>query len=278
MRSLPRFTRFVFSAGVAAALAGCATVSTLAEHGSLTASTKMSSSVFLDPTARADQTVFLQVRNTTDKGSIGLSSALAQAIQAKGWTVVDDPAKANVILQVNVLQAGEIKQNALQAALLNGYGGVLGSAGVGAATAALAGGDVRAVGATGLAVGAADYVGSLLVKDVTYSVITDVRVLQRGKPGQTFTVTHNVNANSGTSANEGDYRSRVLSALLGGSSQSQSSGSSVSESTGESYTEKSDYKIHQTRVVSYADKANLTWDEALPAIKKGLVNTLSGLF
>jgi len=276
--TIPRILRTLAVMIGFATLAGCATTTTLIEHHSLQASTKMSSSIFLDPIANADHRVFLQVHNTTDKGGIGLTPALDAAIQAKGWRIVDDPAQAKVVLQVNVLQAGKIQQNALQAALGGGYGGVLGSGIAGAGIAALSGGGATAIGGAGLAVGAADWVGGLLVKDVTYSVITDVRVLQRGAPGQTFAVTHNTSANSGAASQSGDPRMRLLGALLGQGNAGTSTGSNVASNTGESYTEQSQYKIHQTRVVSYANQANLDWQDAEPAIRQGLVNTLSGLF
>lgn len=262
------------------ALSGCATVSTLAEHHSLEASTKMSSSIFLDPVANADHLVFVQVHNTTDKGSMNLQQGLDQAITDHGWRVVDDPAQAKVILQVNVLQAGKIKKDALQSALAGGYGGVLGSGAVGAGVAALSGANAVGVGSAGLAVGAADWVGSMLVSDVTYSVITDVRVLQRGANGQTFTVHHNVNSNSNDSGAQSTATSRaqVLGALFGVRPQGQSSATNTNESTGESYNTQSQYMIHQTRVVSFANQANLDWKDAEPVIRKGLINTLSGLF
>jgi hypothetical protein len=44
------------------------------------------------------------------------------------------------------------------------------------------------------------------------------------------------------------------------------------------YAEESDYKIYQTRIGSTANKVNLAFEEALPELKKGLVNSISGLF
>ncbi len=191
---------------------------------------------------------------------------------------MNDPAQAKVILQVNVLQVGKIQPDALQSALGGGYGAVLGSGVAGAGIAALSGGGGTAIGAAGLGVGAADWVGGLLVKNVTYSVITDVRVLQRGAKGQTFTVTHNTSANSGTASQSGDVRARLLGALLGQSGSATGTGNNIASNTGKSYTEQSQYKIHQTRVASYANQANLDWKDAEPVIRQGLVNSLSGLF
>lgn len=258
------------------ALSGCATLGTVIGHSDLEVSTKMSSSVFLMPMAKSERTVFLQFHNTTDKGRIGIEPALRKKINARGWQIVSDPERAKVIVQVNVLQAGEMSPSALEASLAGGYGSVVGSAAVGAGATAVAGGSGRAVAGAGLLVGAADFIGGLMVENVTISVITDIRLLQRGEDGETFKTHHNVGAASGSQS--GNLQQRILTAILGGSTAATSTGSNVSTSTRQSYTTESEFMIHQTRVVSYANQANLTWKEAEPKLKDGLVNVLSGLF
>lgn len=258
------------------ALSGCATLGTLLGHNDLEVSTKMSSSIFLMPMAKSERTVFLQFHNTTDKGKIGIEQGLRKKIQASGWQIVSNPENAKVIMQVNVLQAGEMSPSALEASLAGGYGSVVGSAAVGAGAAAVAGGSGRAVGAAGLLVGAADFIGGLMVENVTISVITDVRLLQRGEDGQTFKTRHNVGAASGSSV--GNMKQRILSAILGVNSTGTTAGSNVSTQTQQSYVTESEFMIHQTRVVSYANQANLTWKEAEPKLRDGLVNVLSGLY
>lgn len=282
MLSLKAAATSIGVTALAVTLSGCATVATVATHGSLEASTKMSSSVFLDPIAKSERTVFVQVHNTTDQSQLPLEQQLIPAIQARGWNVVDDPAAAKVVLQVNVLQAGKIQPNALQSALGAGYGaGILGSAGLAASTAALAGGGGTAIGGAALGLGAADFVGGLLVKNVTYSVITDVRVMQRGAPGQKFTVQHNTGVNAGSASVSGQSpQVQIISALLGGTSaiNATTGTSNVGSTTTQSYTEQSDFKIHQTRIVSSANQVNLGWDKAEPVVVQGLTNSIAGLF
>lgn len=269
----------VFCCASLLTLGGCGTVTTLAEHHSLEVSTKMSSSIFLDPTAQAQQTVFLQIRNTTDETGLDLATPLAAALQAKGWQVVTDPAQAHAILQVNVLQAGKTKQDALQAALAGGYGGVLGSAALGAGVAALAGANGYGIGGAGLATGAADYVGSLLVKDVLYAVITDVRVLERGAPGQKFTVTNNSVENNGTATGTAaNPFAAAMQAFSGQLSPGASTTGTQASTTTQTYTTQSDFKTLQTRIISSAEQANLEWKDAEPVLQQGLVRSISGLF
>ena len=266
----------------AAILAGCATVTTAVEHRNLKASSKMSSSVFIDPVSPSQQTVLVQVRNTTDKPDFQIAQPLIASIQSKGWRLVDDPDAATLILQVNILQAGQAEANAVQAALASGYGGgLLGSAALGGAAAALGGANGYGIGGGALAVGAADYVGSLLVKSVYFSAITDVRVLVRGKPGQTYTVTHSA-SNDGNSASGGATQAGQLaalaSALRGGPAAGAVDSNVQSQSTSQSYTETSDRKILQTRIISTAEQVNLKWEEAVPALRDGLVSSIGGLF
>ena len=43
------------------------------------------------------------------------------------------------------------------------------------------------------------------------------------------------------------------------------------------YSEKSDWKIYQTRVLSSANKVNLDFNDAAEALKSGLVQSISGI-
>lgn len=267
---------------VAAVLSGCTTLTTLVEHHDLQVSTRMSSSLFMNPVAQDDRTVYVQVQNTNDKGDFGLGSALSAMIQSQGWTVVTDPAKAQVILQIGVLQAGRIQVQTLQSALLKGYGSVLATAAVGAGAAALAGGSGTVIGGTALGLGTADYVGGLLVRNEIFSVIADVRVSQRGKPGQLFTVTNKTAIQNAPAENPGANPTPAGTATTAASAApvvpTQPANGAVTSTITQSYTTQTEYQIQQTRVICFANRANLTWPEAMPAIRQGLANTLAGLF
>ncbi|TLS68729.1 hypothetical protein FEF65_03265 [Mariprofundus erugo] len=61
-------------------LSGCAATQTAISKRNLDVQTKMSSTVFLDPVAPEKMTIFVQVRNTSDK-QLELDGAIRTAIQ-----------------------------------------------------------------------------------------------------------------------------------------------------------------------------------------------------
>ena len=85
------------------------------------------------------------------------------------------------------------------------------------------------------------------VKDVNYAMITDIQVSERTN-GPIYQKTKS-NLKQGTSAQ-----------------------------TVQQYSEKTNFKRYRTRVVSNADKVNLKFAEARPALEQGLVQAISGIF
>jgi hypothetical protein len=79
------------------------------------------------------------------------------------------------MLQANVLQAGEISEQDLNSARTSGYGGAV----IGALLGAGLHNGWGAVAAGGLAGGLISVAADALVKDVTISVIVDVRISER---------------------------------------------------------------------------------------------------
>jgi hypothetical protein len=97
--------------------------------------------------------------------------------------------------------------------------------------------------------GAADFVGGLMVKDVYFAAITDIQLSQRARPGQKITLQSQQNLAQGNSG--GDRLS---------------------------YEEQVDWKRYRTRVMSSANKANLDWEDAEPELTSALVQVVSGMF
>lgn len=229
-------------------LSACSTTATLIEKRNLDVQTKMSDSIFLDPVSLNKQTVFVQIRNTSDKSDFDIRQPLIDAIQARGWQVVSDPDTANFMLQANILSVGMSDKTAAERALHSGYGGILGSVALGAGVSAVTGGSGRNMGAAGLALGAVDFVGGLMVKDVYFAAITDIQLSQRARPGQKITLQSQQNLAQGSSG--GDQLS---------------------------YQEQIDWKRYRTRVLSSANKANLDWEEAQPELSSALAQVISGM-
>jgi len=242
------YRNFIVACLVGVVLSGCAAASTAISKRNLDVQTKMSSTIFLEPVKPALKTVFLQVRNTSDKSDFDVSQEISSAIIGKGYKIVDDPDAAHFLVQANILQVGKNDPTAAEKAFGNGYGdiagGVAAGAVIGAHTSRSYGGGI--VG--GIVGGAGSLIANNLVKDVYYSVITDLQISERAKKGQKVVNRSKHNLAQGNS------------------------GSTVSMTE-----EVNDRKRYQTRILSSANKANLEWHEASPALVRGLVRSISGI-
>ncbi|MEK2644368.1 complement resistance protein TraT [Bdellovibrio sp. BCCA] len=229
-------------------LSGCAATQVALSKKNLDVQTKMSATLFLDPIDEEKRkTIYVVVKNTSDKSEFQISDEMRNALQSKGFKVVSKMNQAAFVLQVNVLQVGKADPNAAEAAMYKGYGadGVA----LGAGAAYVAGGSDKAMVGAGILGGIASVVADSLVKDVHFSVITDVQIKERlsGKgKAQNTTLHYNESGTSG--------------------------------GTFSSYSEKSEWKIYQTRILSSANKVNLEFAQAAPELKRALVQSISGIF
>lgn len=236
--------------GLTPMFVGCAATQVAISKRDLDVQTKMSATIFLDPVKESERTILVQVRNTSDQQSLDVAPELKNAVAAKGYRIVTDPDQAHYMLQANVLYVGKVSPTAAQTALHGGYGGALGAGmGVAAAAYATGHGNDRGLVAAGLIGMLGDTVANAMVKDVYYSVVTDIQLKERARSGTMVNIDSKHNLAQGTS----------------GSSQS-------------TFKEQTDWKAYQTRVVSTANKVNLEFDEASPALRSGLVRSLAGLF
>jgi len=225
------------------ALSGCSAMHTAIKKRNLDVQTKMSATIFLDPVPASKRTVFLQLRNTSDKQSLNFLSPITSAIRAKGYKVVDDPDTAHYWIQANILKVGKSDLRESQQMLAQGYGGAVAGAVVGAQF----GSGKGAVG-MGMLGAAAGLVGDALVDDTMFVMITDIQLSEKSKAGVIVTEANNAKLKQGTSG----YKNV-------------------------SSTEQVDRKKYQTRIVSTANKVNLKFKEAQPVLLKGLINSISGL-
>ncbi|ALT78563.1 conjugal transfer protein TraT [Paucibacter sp. KCTC 42545] len=236
-----------------AVFSGCAATQTAIAKRDLDVQTKMSSTIFLDPVSPAQQTVYVQVRNTSDKQDLDIASDVIAAVQSKGFRVVQDPKQAHFYLQANVLQVGKTDPTAIQQQLGGGFGAGLSGAAVGLAASSLMGGSGGPSGRTmagmGLLGGVTEVVAGSLVKDVYFSIVTDIQIKERLPEGKKATLNSQHNNKQGTSGSE-----------------------TVN------YSDAVDMKTYQTRIVSMANKMNLEFAEAAPALRAGLTRAIAGAF
>ena len=175
MKNFLKLSIFIISTlSIGLYMSGCGAASTAIEKRNLEVQTKMSDSIFLEPVALEKQIVYIKIRNTTDK-NIDIEEQIKAAIQSKGFKVVTNPEEAYFMIQANVLQVGKTDATDSDSALKSGFGGGLLGAGISAAT----GGSGNNVG-VGAAIGAvAGLLADTMVKDIYYSMITDVEIRQR---------------------------------------------------------------------------------------------------
>lgn len=237
----------------ASVLSGCAATQVAIAKRDLDVQTRMSATVFLDPVAAQDRTIFLQVRNTSDQQTVDTAAEVAAALARKGYRVVDDPTAARYYLQANVLYAGKSSRTAAESFLAGGYGGAVGGALIGVTLGAATGGpgglSGRNTAVAGLLGGFAETVSGALVRDVYITVVTDVQIKERLAQGKVAQSNSSHEVKQGTSGAER-----------------------------QNFSDQVDMRTYQTRVVSTANQVNLEFDQAAEPLRSGLVRALSGLF
>jgi outer membrane lipoprotein SlyB len=228
-------------------LASCAATSTMIEHRTLETQTSLSKTIFLDPVASSEKTIFIVVKNTSNE-NIDINRPLEDALRAHGYRVVKSPVDAHYLLQANILSIGKMSIAASQTALGGGYGSALAGGVVGASLGHLSG-ESGTMLAGGLAGGLVGLAADSLVKNVNFTLISDVQISERVGRGTTVSEQHKA-------------------------SLSQGSGSRLTQTS----TRTSNFERYRTRIVSNAEQVNLSFAKARPALEKGLVQTLAGIF
>lgn len=239
------FSKVILIIASVSLLHGCSAIDKSIKHGTLDVQTKMSETVFLDPVADNKRTVILQIRNTSDKKDLDIVSEIKMAIEDKGYRIVTDPNKANFMIQANILQVGKSTQEDPFSSLTSGYGGALAGGTIGAL--ASSGNDYTGAGIGALAGGLIGTVADAAVQVVNYQMITDLQISEKAD-GDVVTESSNAQLKQGTSGNKSS-----------------------------SWSQKSKWKKYQTRIISVAKKTNLKFEAALPELKRGLVQSISGL-
>lgn len=224
-------------------LSGCSAMSTAIKKRNLEVNTQMSETIWLEPAEQ--KTVFLQIKNTSDKDMSGLQAEISQEIKNKGYTITSSD-KAYYWIQVNVLKAEKMDLRDAQNFLNQGFqGGALGAA-IGGSIAALNSNSAGTTLGVSLASGVVGMVADSMVEDINYTMITDVQISERTKANVTTT---------------------NVAALKQGTS-----GSKVQTSTEEGNQHK-----YQTRIVSNANKVNLKFEEAKPILEQQLAKSIANI-
>lgn len=228
-------------------VSACAATQTALEHRTLDVSTKQSETIFLDPTPQYEKKIYVSVKNTSDE-SINITPQLITALNNQGYRVVQQPNQANYLLQANILKVGKMSVAASQSALGGGYGSAIAGAVAGTAAGSFTHNTYGMVGG-GLAGGVIGLAADALVKDVNYTMVTDVQISERVGNGVKVHEQQNAQLKNGSST-----------------------------MTSQTSFRDSQYQRYRTRIVSNADEVNLTFADARSSLEKGLVKAIAGIF
>ena len=238
---MKKFWKSIIFLGLLLTMVSCSTMHTIISKRNLDVQTKMSDTIWLEPAAANQKTVFVKVSNTSGK-NLNIEQKIINVLSAKGYRIVNDPAEAKYWLQANILKVDKVNldsDNGFSDAVLGaGIGGVLG--------AQRSGGAYTAIG-WGLAGAAIGTLADALVDDTAYAMVTDILITE--KTGR------NVQTTTRNSVKQGN------------------SGSMTSTSNGSSNMEK-----YSTRVLSTANQVNLNFNSAIPILEDELGKVVGGIF
>lgn len=243
------YLRLASVLGICLFVSGCSATTTAISKRHLDVQTKMSDSIFLDPLAPHQRTVFVQIRNTSDKADFAIENAIKTAISRRGYRLVDNPDNAQYLLQANVLQVGKKTPTAAEKAFGSGFGGALFGGAIGAVGTRAGTKSTGAIIGGGLAGAAAETITGSFVQDVTYTAITDIQISERVTDGSVITETLEQDIDEGSSG------SRIIRAST-----------------------TSSWKRYRARVVSTANQVNLDFEDAAPQLAAGLTRSIAGVF
>ncbi|EOZ3894099.1 conjugal transfer complement resistance protein TraT [Escherichia coli] len=225
-------------------LSGCGAMSTAIKKRNLEVKTQMSETIWLEPSS--ERTVFLQIKNTSDKDMSGLQAKISDAVKAKGYLVVTSPDKAYYWIQANVLKADKMDLRESQTWLNSGYEGAIAGAALGTGITGYNSGSAGAALGVGIATGLIGMAADAMVEDINYTMITDVQIAER---------------------TTSKVRTDNVAALRQGTSGAKMQ---TSTSTGNQHK-------YQTRVVSNANKVNLKFEEAKPVLEEQLAKSIANI-
>lgn len=225
-------------------LSGCGAMSTAIKKRNLEVKTQMSETIWLEPST--ERTVYLQIKNTSDKDMSGLQNKINSQVQAKGYRIVNNPADAHYWIQANVLKADKMDLREAQGFLSRGYEGALQTAALGAGITAYNSNSAGATLGVGLAAGLVGMAADAMVEDINYTMVTDVQIAER--------TTAEVTTDNMAALKQGTSGYKVQ----------------TSSETGNQHK-------YQTRIVSSANKVNLKFEEAKPFLEDQLAKSIANI-
>ena len=236
---------------------GCTAMTTAIKKRNLDVQTKMSETIFLEPVSPSKRVIYVDIRNTSDK-DLNITKGIREKLKRSGYTITDNPDNAHFMLQANVLQVEKSDLRRARGALDAGFGGAIIGGTIGAVTSSHS----RSYSYGGYGYNSKKTIigtilgwffgtiGDAMVEDIVYVMITDLQLKERPQQGEVILQTQNTSATSGTAT-------RINQKVSGGNPK---------------------WKIYRTRIVSTANKVNLSFEDARVTLENGLTKSIGGIF
>lgn len=242
---MKNYLKYFMVGAFAFSIASCTAIYTRMSKSDMQVKVEMSDTIWLDPVAPEQQTIYVQIRNTSGSPYFGdFNKYIKAEFTNKGYSVVNDPNKAHYLMQVNiktanlVLETSDGQVSGVPGAIL---GGVVGSQ--------VGGGKGNELATTAGAVvgGLATMYLDAKTKDGYYNVVVDIKLQEK---------TDDV------------VKSKEYQVQAQGNS-----GERITTSSGTS-----NRKSYTTILTATSNKVNLTEEEGAAVMQERIASSLAGLF
>lgn len=224
------------------AITSCSAISYMFSDKDLKIQTVTSSTVWLEPVAPEKRIVFLEVKNSSDNPDFNdIKTYIGASMSSKGYTITENPEKANYMLQANVRTAVLTEEN--PQSIKSGLDG----AAVGALTTSAFNGSNKSIAQGALLVGLANIAFDAMYTNKYYVVLTDIRIRERSN--------NQITTNSKLYLSQGD-----------------------SGYEKQSFSTETNWKNYSNRIGVMTNQINMDLGEATIKVKEALTQSISGMF
>ena len=261
MNTYKKRNYFILSIAFLVVFTGCAT-------SKLQTQSKMSQTIFLTPVEKSLRIVYVDVKNTSGQEIDNVLPILQRKLQAKGYTLTDNPQTANYILVANILFANNKQENNAK------DGAILGTvAGIGVANQHNRGGGRKLL--SGVAGGAIGGVLASMTEDTIIQMLVDISVKEKTKQS----VSTSVQGSYGEAKIIDGKRAGFMN-TFGGDIRSKEGGGvmkdNINQNSSQNYT--TNYIEKRTRIFAEATRKDLTLEEALPILGTKIASQIAAIF
>jgi hypothetical protein len=237
-------------------LVGCSAVNTMAKKQDLAVESRLSHSIVLEPVAPSKRIVYARVRDVSgNKMRQDMQKKIVEHLTSEGFTVTEDPTKANLMLNATILSASKMTADEVSRSLSSGYKGAAEGALIGGGLTAITGGSNSDALKAGALTAVGGFLADAFVEDVYYTFVMDVELRERPLEGDSIE----------------NSKKSISAKGMSGQNAANLSVAKSSVERGENYK----WITYETRIVTTANQMNLKIEEAIPAVQDKTAYSLS---